>query len=266
MSWLTREEITGPVLFFAYFLLYGLEYFFPLVKSKSRHFWTNASMAIMLISINLLFTTATLGLSDWIAHNNVGLFNAIAVPIGWQLVATIVLLDLWAGYIAHYIFHQFSFLWHFHSIHHSDDHVDVTTTFRQHPFESIIRIGFNFSGMMLLGIPSWMLLIYLTLSTINAQIEHANIRLPDKLDRLLQYVFVTPNMHKVHHSRYQHETDTNYSNIFSWWDRIFRTYTRRSNYTDIEYGLDFLQPKAHYSFWDLVRMPFQFLANEKKKG
>ncbi|HYG03508.1 MAG TPA: sterol desaturase family protein [Chryseosolibacter sp.] len=266
MTWLSDPGISGPILFIGYFLLYGLEYFFPLVIKKSRHFWTNASLAVVLILINFVFTSLTLGLSEWVEVNNFGFFNNITIGIGWQLLLSIIFLDFWAGYLVHFIFHQYAFLWHFHSIHHSDNHVDVTTTFRQHPVESLIRIGFNLSGMMFLGIPSWMLLIYLTLSTIHAQIEHANIRLPDKLDRLLQYIIVTPNMHKIHHSRYQHETDTNYSNIFSWWDRMFRTYASRKNYTDIQYGLDFLDEKTHYSFWDLVRMPFRFFTRTQRKS
>lgn len=187
-----------------------------------------------------------------------GLFHLVEVSTVWRVFISVLFLDFWAGYLAHYIFHKNSWLWKLHSVHHSDELVDVTTTFRQHPIESLIRISFNFSGMVILGIPAWILLIYLTLSTINAQIEHANIRLPATLDRFLQYIIVTPNMHKVHHSKYQHETDSNYSNIFSFWDRIFNTFKSMRNYSEIQYGLDYLEEKQD-SFWKLLSLSFKFL-------
>jgi sterol desaturase/sphingolipid hydroxylase (fatty acid hydroxylase superfamily) len=153
-------------------------------------------------------------------------------------------------------------LWRFHVIHHSDDLVDVTTTFRQHPVESAVRVLFSLSGVIVLGVPAWTYLIYLTLSTLHAQFEHANIRLSTRVDSLLQYFIVTPNMHKVHHSKYQHETDSNYSNVFSFWDRIFRTYQIRKDYNSIEYGLDFLDNRQHFGFWKLVTYPFKARSHE----
>jgi sterol desaturase/sphingolipid hydroxylase (fatty acid hydroxylase superfamily) len=263
MKWFLQPNVSGVILFLGYFFLYGLEYIIPLTRKKSSHFWTNVMMAIVLITVNAIFASATLAVSEWVTHSKVGLFHYISLGIGWQILISIVLLDFWAGYVVHVILHKHPLLWRLHTVHHSDDFVDVTTTFRQHPAESVIRIFFNLSGMVLLGIPSWMLLLYLVLSTINAQIEHANIRLPDKLDRILQYIIVTPNMHKVHHSKYQHETDSNYSNIFSIWDRLFNTYTSKHNYTTISYGLDFLNNNTHYTFWDLVRLRFKYFKTNK---
>jgi sterol desaturase/sphingolipid hydroxylase (fatty acid hydroxylase superfamily) len=263
IDWLNEQGMSGPILFAGYFFLYGLEYFFPLVKSKSTHFWTNAGLAVVLVGINILFTSITIAVSDAVQANDFGFFNQINAGTAVMIAVSIVFLDFWAGYFAHLIFHKNAWLWRLHTIHHSDDHVDVTTAFRQHPIESIIRIMFNLSGMALLGIPSWMLLIYLTLSTIHAQIEHANIRLPASIDRILQLVIVTPNMHKIHHSKFQPETDSNYSNIFSVWDRLFNTYTSRNDYKSIAYGLDFLDGKS-YAFWDLVSFPFRYFRRLNK--
>jgi sterol desaturase/sphingolipid hydroxylase (fatty acid hydroxylase superfamily) len=257
IDWLIQQGMSGPILFAGYFMLYGLEYFFPLVKNKSKHFWTNAALAVVLVGINILFTSITIAVSDIVEASGFGLFNQINAGTAVQITASIIFLDLWAGYFAHLIFHKNPWLWRLHTIHHSDDHVDVTTAFRQHPIESIIRIMFNLTGMALLGIPSWMLLIYLTLSTIHAQVEHANIRVPASIDRILQFVIVTPNMHKIHHSKFQPETDSNYSNIFSIWDRLFHTYTSRTDYRSISYGLDFLDGRS-YNFWDLVNFPFRY--------
>jgi sterol desaturase/sphingolipid hydroxylase (fatty acid hydroxylase superfamily) len=104
------------------------------------------------------------------------------------------------------------------------------------------------------GLPLWIAVVYLTLSAANAQLEHANIRLSEGLDRWLRLLFVTPNMHKVHHSQLQPETDSNYANLFSIWDRIFGTYTRRVDFDALRYGLDDRTGRA--TFTGLLRMPF----------
>ena len=250
------EDGGAIIMFVAFFLLYGLEFFFPLVRRKSKHLISNILSAATLTAINLCFTSITFLTGVVVEKYDLGLFQQITAPVGIQTLVSLVFLDFGAGYLVHFLHHRFSWLWQLHSVHHSDDLVDVTTTFRQHPGESVIRIAFHLSGMLVLGIPVWILLIYLTLSTIHAQLEHANIRLPDKADRLLQLVFVTPNMHKVHHSRYQHETDSNYSNIFSIWDRLFKTFKARDDYESIDYGLDYLDKGRHFSFLELIKLPF----------
>jgi len=222
MNWID-QHISGVILCTGFFILYGLESMIPLVPKRSHHLISNLSLATILILLNFLFATSTLLVGNWVHENSYGLFNQVNVDTWLQIFISIIFLDLWAGYFVHYLFHKFSWLWKFHSLHHSDDLVDVTTTFRQHPVESLIRIFFNLNGMLILGISVWILLLYLTLSTIIAQIEHANIRIPIKVDRWLQYIIVTPNMHKVHHSKFQHETDPRKSN-------------RQSNYSFNEAG------------------------------
>ena len=103
----------------------------------------------------------------------------------------------------------------FHRVHHSEREVNVTTAFRQHPGESLWRIFWQMLAILIFGLPLWVVVMYLMLSGLNAQLEHANIRVNGFLDRMVRLLFVTPNMHKVHHSREQKETDTNYANIFS---------------------------------------------------
>ena len=106
------------------------------------------------------------------------------------------------------------------------------------------------------GIPLWVLLIYLIVSTLNAQLEHSNIKLWEPLDRVLRLLFVTPNMHKVHHSREQIQTDTNYSNIFSIWDRIFGTHTASIDFRRLRYGLDGFDDRMKQTFPVLLKLPF----------
>jgi sterol desaturase/sphingolipid hydroxylase (fatty acid hydroxylase superfamily) len=256
MKWIVDQTVSGSVLFTSFFVLYGLEFIIPLVRKRSKHTVANISFGLVLGLINLLFTSLTFLLADWSQNARIGLFHQINIPTPVTLFVSIIVLDFWAGYLIHYLFHKYEVLWKFHKVHHTDDLVDVTTTFRQHPMEGVIRILFHLSGMVILGISVWILLVYLTLSSINAQLEHANINLPKKLDRILQFIIVTPNMHKVHHSKHQPDTDSNYSNIFSLWDRLFKTFRARKNYTSIEYGLDTVDRK-HSSFGDLLKLPFR---------
>ena len=175
------------------------------------------------------------------------------MPAWAKVIAGIIALDLFA-YVAHVLLHKTPFAWRFHRVHHSDEAVDVTTAFRQHPGETIWRVLWQLPAIVLLGLPLWIVAVYLTISAANAQLEHANIRVPETLDRRLRLLFVTPNMHKVHHSRLQPETDSNYANIFSVWDRLFGTYTRSVDFETLRYGLDDIADRE--TFARLLRMPF----------
>jgi sterol desaturase/sphingolipid hydroxylase (fatty acid hydroxylase superfamily) len=255
MEWIMNENVRLLILFAGLFLLSGLEYFFPLVKRNLKHVGSNLMLTALLLLLNLFFSSLTLFLSEWGRENKIGLFQSVHANTGIVIFSSILFLDLWAGYIPHRLLHLSTWFWKFHSVHHSDTMVDVTTAFRQHPVESVVRTSFQISGMVMLGIPLWVLMIYLTLSAVNAQIEHSNIIVPRKLDKILQYLVVTPNMHKIHHSVAQKENDTNFSNIFSIWDKIFGTYCKKDEYQSIRYGLDYLGSST-FSFWQLIKLPF----------
>lgn len=229
------------------FLLCGLEFVFPLIKSKrSSLFKTfpNIAMTILLIFTNFLLAGTVTIISYATEKYKLGVFqNAGHIHAAVLIIAAVIILDFWAAYLPHFLMHKIPLLWRFHAVHHSDTMIDVTTAFRQHPGETIWRVLFQTAGVLIFGFPLYVLVIYLTLSALNAQLEHTNIYLPKKLDKFLQLVFVTPNMHKLHHSRYQSETDSNYSNIFSVWDRLFGTYKRKEDYSEIKYGLDYLDKK-----------------------
>ena len=170
--------------------------------------------------------------------------------------AGVVALDL-AAYAAHVLLHKSSIGWRFHRVHHSETEVDVTTAFRQHPGETLWRVAWQLPPVILLGIRFEVVVIYLTLSTLNAQLEHANLRVPQRLDGLLRRLVVTPNMHKVHHSRAQAQTDSNYANILSLWDRAFGTYRADADLAALRYGLDGLDDAPSQSLRGLLALPFR---------
>jgi len=142
-------------------------------------------------------------------------------------------------------------------IHHTDTWIDTTSANRHHPGESVIRFVFTTLGVLIVGSPMWLVFLYQSLSVVFAQFTHANISLPPKIDRLLRWIIVSPDMHKVHHHYLLPYTDSNYGNIFSVWDRIFGTYMELPK-ADIVYGVDtHMDPKEHNKIKNLLHIPFQ---------
>ncbi len=145
-------------------------------------------------------------------------------------------------------------------MHHADPAVDVTTTIRQHPGEGVIRYVAMAACAIPLGAEPEAFAVYRAWAAINGLLEHANVRAPAGFDRILALVTTWPHMHKVHHSRRASETNTNYGNIFSLWDRLFATYTPSARGTDIVYGLDGFDDPAAQTTAGLLALPFRATA------
>jgi sterol desaturase/sphingolipid hydroxylase (fatty acid hydroxylase superfamily) len=142
-------------------------------------------------------------------------------------------------------------------VHHTDHKVDTTTANRHHPFESVVRFLFTFIGIFVSGAPIGLVLMYQSISVIASQFNHANIQISDKVDKLISYIIVSPNMHKVHHHFELPYTDSNYGNIFSIWDRLFGTYTELSK-DKIVYGVDTdLDEIKNSNFTSLLERPLK---------
>jgi sterol desaturase/sphingolipid hydroxylase (fatty acid hydroxylase superfamily) len=239
-------------------LLWTLESIVPLYRfrySRLRHAMPNVGLTLLLVITNLSLSFSSAYLAGLTVRNGIGLFGFVGFPSWAQIVASVLVLDLF-GYFAHVLLHKSWLGWQFHRVHHSENAVDVTTAFRQHPGESVWRIVWQLVAIVVFGIPLGIVVVYLILSALNAQLEHANIRLNPRVDRLLRLLVVTPNMHKVHHSRDQRETDSNYSNIFSLWDRLFGTYTSSIDFQRLNYGLDGFDVPQRQTLGGLLKMPF----------
>jgi sterol desaturase/sphingolipid hydroxylase (fatty acid hydroxylase superfamily) len=237
-------------------ILWSLESIIPLYRAgpgRLRRALPNVGLTVFLLLTNLALSFLAAAVTAFAMSHRVGLLFLLQLPAWTNVVIGIAALDLFA-YVAHVLLHKMPFAWRFHRVHHSDEAVDVTTAFRQHPGETVWRVLWQLPAIVLFGLPLWIVAVYLTVSAANAQLEHANLRLSETVDRWLRLLFVTPNMHKVHHSRLQPETDSNYANIFSVWDRVFGTYTPHVDFRKLRYGLDELQDRA--TFLRLLRMPF----------
>jgi sterol desaturase/sphingolipid hydroxylase (fatty acid hydroxylase superfamily) len=239
-------------------LLASLEVVVPLFRYRRgrwRRTIPNLVLAAGVVLINLALASMAAFASVSFRHWGMASWVRMRANPWLFLLLGVAGLDL-SAYIAHVLLHKLPFGWRFHRVHHSELEVDVTTAFRQHPGETLWRFVWQCIGIAVLGLPFWILPVYLTLSSLNALLEHANIRLSDGLDKLLRFLIVTPNMHKIHHSRLQAQTDSNYSNIFSAWDRLFGTYTAQTEFRHLRYGLAGFDDIARQRLRSLIAEPF----------
>jgi sterol desaturase/sphingolipid hydroxylase (fatty acid hydroxylase superfamily) len=225
-------------------------------RSSRSHVRVNLALTFIAFATNLLLNTGVVAGLVAEERLGVGLLNTFPQSRPVELLVVLLGLDL-AFYVAHAAMHKIPGFWSFHVVHHSDVVVDVTTTIRQHPGESVIRYAFTAAAAAALGASPAAFAVYRTWSVLTALLEHANIRLPPWLDGAVALVATSPNMHKVHHSRTAAETDSNYGNVFSFWDRLFGTFTPAARGTDIAYGLDGLEDRRTQSLTGLLRLPFR---------
>ena len=220
--------------------LAALEAFAPL-HARGRwnraHLAPNLALTFVTFATNLVWNAAVFGLVLWLETNDLGLLRWLAIPPLPAAILAVAALDF-AFYAAHVSWHKIPALWRFHAVHHSDPALDVTTTIRQHPVEGVLRYAAIAAMALAIGPSPVAFAIYRGSSAINALLEHANLAAPRWLDRALSLVTTWPMLHKVHHSRLPEQTDTNYGNLFSFWDRLFGTYTPSERGRRIHYGLD----------------------------
>ena len=164
-------------------------------------------------------------------------------------------LDLFAQYGMHYLLHHVPFLWKFHMIHHSDTHVDATTATRHHPGDYVTREIAALVAIVIFGMPIAYYFFYRIITVFFAYFTHANITVPEWLDRPLSWIIVTPNMHKFHHHFEVPWTDTNFGNIFSFWDRMFGTLVY-DDPSKVQYGLDILDDSRDRDILYQFKIPF----------
>ncbi|MCK0144804.1 sterol desaturase family protein [Arenibacter sp. F26102] len=245
-----------------------LEYIIPLFQlkySKIRHAWINIFFTITTILVNFPLAFLLLKTSDWTIANDFGVLNWLPImPIWLKVLVGVMLLDLLSAWLAHWVEHKVKVLWGFHLIHHTDHEVDTTTANRHHPGESLVRFAFTCFGTFVVGAPVAVIMIYQALSVVLSQFNHANISLPKRVDDVLSWVIVSPDMHKVHHHYKLPYTDSNYGNIFSIWDRLFGTFLKLPNH-QIVYGVDtYPNEKENSDIGALLKIPFKRYKSPEK--
>jgi sterol desaturase/sphingolipid hydroxylase (fatty acid hydroxylase superfamily) len=247
--------LVGGITFF--WILEGIVPLFSVSYKKWKHALPNLFFTVTTIIINFPLAFLLLKTSDWTVANNFGIINWLPeMPLWLYVVLGVMLLDLIGAYTAHWVEHKVKPLWMVHLVHHSDHNVDTTTANRHHPLESLIRYMFTLLGVFVVGAPVGIIMLYQSLSVVGSQFNHANIKLPTKLDTAISWLIISPDMHKVHHHYKLPYTDSNYGNIFSIWDRMFGTYMAL-NREKITYGVDtFPDEKENSSIKGLLKQPF----------
>jgi sterol desaturase/sphingolipid hydroxylase (fatty acid hydroxylase superfamily) len=235
-------------------ILYVLECVFPYFDSfrmKSAHTLSNGIIiGFNAIILNLFLVPVAL----YSMNTQWGLFNLVSMHKWLELLLTILSIDL-LTYFLHVAYHRIPFLWRFHRMHHSDTEMDVTTGARFHIGEHACSLMVRCVLYSVLALKSEFVLLYELLFLSNVFFHHANLSMGSKLDQLYRILLTSPDMHKVHHSDVRDEADSNYTSLFSFWDRIFGTFKILPNPKQIVYGVKGL--KDHQTVAKMLLTPFK---------
>jgi sterol desaturase/sphingolipid hydroxylase (fatty acid hydroxylase superfamily) len=230
-----------------------------LTQSKSARWMNNIALVIVnTVVVRIVFPTAAIGVAAYATEQQWGLFNQTNSPAWLAVIVSVVLLD-GLIYMQHVMFHAVPAFWRLHRVHHADMDFDVTTGTRFHPIEIVLSMLIKFAAILLLGAPLAAVVIFEVLLNATSMFNHSNVRLPLGLDQLLRIFIVTPDMHRVHHSHYAHETNSNFGFSLSLWDRLFGTYRAQPDdgHENMVIGIDtFRDSRQCIPLYRLLLMPF----------
>lgn len=227
------------------------------VPKAQRWFANLTIIAMNPLAVALIFPVLPTGLALLASEHNWGLLNHPAIPYWLKIVSGMVLLDL-VVYMQHVLNHAVPALWRLHMMHHADLDFDLTTGLRFHPIEIVISMGFKLSAVAVLGPPPLAVLLFETVLNATSLFGHGNIHIPQRIDRVLRLLVVTPDMHRVHHSVIIKETNSNFGFNLPWWDRLFGTYKDQPDkgHTDMTIGLSQFRDQRKLSLPRLLILPF----------
>ncbi len=234
----------------------------PRRKQAIRRGWrwpNNIGVVVVdTLLVRILFPTTAVGLALIGEARGFGLFNAVALPVWVGVMSSVVILDL-AIYLQHVLFHAVPALWRLHRMHHADLEFDVTTGLRFHPIEIALSMLIKFAVIAALGAPAVAVLIFEVLLNATSMFNHGNVRLPLGFDRILRWLVVTPDMHRVHHSILPGETNSNFGFNLPWWDRLFGTYRPQpaAGHEAMTIGIEQFRDSRELGLDRMVLQPFR---------
>jgi sterol desaturase/sphingolipid hydroxylase (fatty acid hydroxylase superfamily) len=208
--------------------------------------------------VRLAFPTTAVGLALIAEARGWGLLHALGLPIWAGVPLAVVALDL-AIYLQHVLFHALPALWRLHRMHHADLELDVSTGTRFHPVEMLLSMGIKLGVIAALGTPAVAVLIFEVLLNATSMFNHSNVRMPTRLDRVLRWIVVTPDMHRVHHSLVARETNSNFGFNLPWWDRLFGTYRDQpaAGHLGMTIGIEQFRDPAELRLDRMLTQPFR---------
>lgn len=240
--------------------LFILERFFPLRRAgrplAGRLFVNLVYSVLAFATVAITVRPAAEAMLGWTGRQSFGLLQLPAVPGTLRPILTFLLMDL-TFYWWHRANHRFPLLWRFHNVHHFDPDMDVSTAFRFHFGELAFSSAFRVVQIGLIAPSLWAYGIYELVFQANTLFHHSNVRLPIGVERLLNRLLVTPRMHGIHHSRVKEETNSNYSSVFPWWDRLHRTLGLNVPQDAIEIGVPAYAAAEDNRLGNTLLMPFR---------
>lgn len=223
---------------------------------RLRHDAANIALGVLNAAV-VAFTLASAlaACAAWAEQNGFGLLHRLDLPAWAEWTVALLLFDLWM-YAWHVTNHKIPLLWRFHQVHHADAELDASSALRFHTGEIALSTFARMAVLPLLGMSIEQLLVYELVLQPIILLHHSNIRFPAALDRALRLVIVTPRIHWVHHSKVRREADSNYGSVLNWWDRVFRTLSRKRP-EDLQLGLDYTGEKESHDLGRMMAMPFR---------
>ncbi|MCP5395617.1 MAG: sterol desaturase family protein [Sphingomonadaceae bacterium] len=227
----------------------------PRGGSNGSRLVTNFGMAALTAFLGLAIPFSSVIAAQMAQDAGFGLFNAVSAP--WVAVMVVAVLSRsFLNYWVHRAFHAVPLLWRLHRIHHCDTHVDLSLSLRQHPLDYPPRLLAFAAGTALLGLPVWAVLIADLMLVATNYWEHVDGRMPKRLERALGLVFVTPEAHRLHHSTFQPQTDSNFGGGLIVWDRLFGTHRDPQAEDARQIGLEEVDPDTAAHIGRQLALPF----------
>jgi sterol desaturase/sphingolipid hydroxylase (fatty acid hydroxylase superfamily) len=240
-------------------VLWVIESIAPMFVGRRRrfsHIVTNLALAAINAVVAAAFSFTILLVTESARAHSIGLLNFAPLPPWLHWLGAILLFDCWQ-YWWHRFNHRVPFLWRFHSVHHADAEMDASSGVRFHTIEIVLSFLARLAVLPLIGVVVPELLLYETISLPVILFHHSNLRISERADRCLRWLIVTPRMHYVHHSRWQPETDSNYTSLLSVWDRLFGSFRLREKPAEISLGLDNYEEREWRRLPGLLAAPFR---------
>lgn len=255
-----------------YLLAALLETFFPKrppTQPRVKRWLINFS----LVGIDVLVQRFTMGAAAYLTavyaqDHDWGMMSVLDLPFWAEALIAFLILDF-AIYVQHVMSHALPIFWRLHSVHHADLDIDASSGLRFHPIEILISIVYKAAIVAAVGVDPWVVIAFEATLNGAAVLTHANIRYPNKLDTFLRLLFVTPNMHRVHHSISRDEMDTNFGFFLSIWDSVCGTHHRappRAGHERVALGLPYIREQSHLGLWQLLIMPFRITRQTASLG
>lgn len=242
-----------------------LEHYWPKRSIEAPHYkrWlTHLGLwGVNAIVIWLVVPVAAIGLALFCSQQGWGLFNIIAAP-DWLVISISLLALDFTRFLQHAILHQVPVLWRFHRSHHTDIAVDFSTLWRFHPFEAVFTTTVIYAAITLFGVPAYVIVINTLITHFTGFFTHSNFAIPERAERLLRLLFITPDVHRVHHSADKQEMSRNFGNLLCLWDQMFGTYVAQpaKGQSGMQLGLSEYQDAKYATLPRILWMPFEPLA------